>query len=135
MAAKLARQAAGQRHNNTRVDVGIRMMPQTTATPPATKADAEALCYPAGDDLDGMWFRDQLLDGILVSGDVLHLYVFEHAAPGDEAYLDDIVCVWMGYGEHEPQIIDPRFVTFPDPVAEREDARRTAFERFGRVGA
>lgn len=110
--AKLARKACGQRHNNTRVEVGTRLIPTTSTTPPHTRTEADALCYPDGDDLDTMWYREDLLDGLVAPGDVLHFYVSESCAPGDWPELFDIVVVWLGYGEMEPRVIDPRFVSY-----------------------
>jgi hypothetical protein len=110
--AKAARKACRQRHNNTRVEVGIRLIPTNTLTPPVTKAEAYALCYPDGDDLAHHYYRDQC-HGLVGPGDVVHLYVSEPVQYiGDEPYLDDIVVVWLGVGEHEPRVIDPRFVSF-----------------------
>ena len=42
----------------------------------------------------------------LPQGAVLHLYFSE---PFGDGYLLDIVVVWLGTDEYEPEVIDPRF--------------------------
>ena len=112
IAAGLARRAIGQSAKNTKVEVGERVISTNTLTPPATHAEAAELCYGGEiDDLQEMWSRDDFA-AVTQPGDVVHLYVSEPTRPGEWPELCDIVVVWLGYGEHEPRVIDTRFVKY-----------------------
>lgn len=91
---------------NGRVEIGHRITPTATLTPPVTYDEARGLAYPEHDDLN--WFGP--LTGDLVEGAVLHLYFTE---PGPWGELLDVVVVWVGTAEHPARIIDPRFIKYP----------------------
>lgn len=110
-AARLAREVCRQ-PRNVRVEIGTRVIHQNSQTPPATAEEARELAYPEGDDLRHHEYLDQFAE-IVAPGDVLHMYVSESCAPGDEPYLCDIVVVWIGVGDEPTRVIDPRFVTLP----------------------
>jgi hypothetical protein len=107
-AAKLARRAAGS-PSNAIAEVGWRTVPTTTLSAPTTYSEAYELCYPEGDDLDGVeWFASACR--VMPIGAVVHLYVNEDARP--EGYLNDIVVCWLGVKGEPPRIIDTRFVKY-----------------------
>ena len=104
-ASKLARRQCGM-HPRVKTEIGGRVIPSSTMVPPLTRDEATVLCYPEGDDLSDYSDREDAAKWVR-PGEVVHVYVSE--APeyfGGDAYLCDAVVVWLGYGEHEPRVID-----------------------------
>lgn len=110
-AVRDARRLAGIRRPY-RYEIGTRARPQFTSEPPATHVEAYRLCYPDGDDLaDFCGDLDEVKPGA-----VLHLYFEENfgSISWPEWELHDIVVVWVGTADHEPQVIDTRFRVYAD---------------------
>lgn len=121
VAAKAARKVA-HLPRNAKLEIGSRVIPTNSLVAPTATSEASDLGYPEGDDLVDMWLggKDYLslaehFDGI--EGAVLHFYFYCNYEPpgwGCEWQLEDVVVVWLGFGDEDARVIDTRFVRYPD---------------------
>lgn len=123
LAAGIARKTL-RRPTNARCEIGERFIKSIIDHVPTTVAEASAACYPDDDDLVG---NDSIKSyaRFLSVGEVVHVYCYELIGFGEWG-LYDVACVWVGNAEHEPCLIDSRFVKY-----DRTDEEWAALRRWG----